>query len=815
MVGHNLPAQLTPFVGRIDALHDIASLLSDSTCRLLTLIGPGGIGKTRLALETASQLAQNPSNSFKDGVYFASLQALNSPEFLVPTLAEAVNFQFFSSDEPQQQLLRYLSDKSMLIVVDNFEHLLDGAPLISDILAAAPGIKALVTSREALSLQEEWLYPVHGLSYPDNAEDIVSYDAVQLFTQNAQRVRLDFSLADETAGILRICRLVEGMPLALELAAAWVRALSCSEIADEIKDGLDILETTVRNVPSRHRNMRVVLEHSWALLSDTQQKVFRQLSVFRGGFTRDAAEVVADASARTLSALVDKPWLRWDAAHRRYDIHELLRQYGEEHASGDAEEWEQANERHCAYYASFLEQRTEPLKSTGEKEALEEIEVELENIRACWDWAVSHQKEAEIEMALESLWLFYDTGSRFQEGEQAFARAASALRANATNPTTCLLLGKVLARQGALCFSLAILDTARSLLQECLAILPPGDAPETVAFSLIELGQVFCSQGRFVEAKGIFQQSLALYRELNDLWGIAYALRSLSYIHRDEATEGSLEQANHHAQESLALFQELQYQRGIADLYGAIGTIMNSMGDYAKSEPYYSESLRLFQALDIKWGVAMSLLRMGRTAYGLGDDAEARRYALWGLEFVCQYHLGWHDLNFVMLIADMEISRGKLEWAYELLALSECQRQKLGASRDNPDFRLLGKLDEELLPNLAAAVERGRNRNFDTTLREVIAALRQEFQDTGQTLPPANQSLADPLTARELEILQLMADGLSNREIAEQLFLTVGTVKYYANQIYSKLHVGNRNQAATRARELSLISERYNRRTTR
>ncbi len=308
MVLNNLPVQPTPFVGRDNELNEIVDLLVDPSCRLLTLVGPGGIGKTRLALEAGRMMLDGSTNGggsvtrFPDGIYFIPLQSLQSADLLVSTIGDAAGFQFYQGSDIKRQLVDYLQNKSVLFVLDNMEHLLDSASVISEILLNARGVNMLATSREALNLREEWLYPIGGMTIPaeNQLDQLERFSAVQLFVQSARRAQPGFSLDTERAGVVRICRLVGGMPLGIELAAAWVRALSCGEIADEIAHGIDILETPARNVPERHRNMRAVLDQSWRLLDEDEQRIMRRLSVFRGGFAREAAEAVAGAAARHL-----------------------------------------------------------------------------------------------------------------------------------------------------------------------------------------------------------------------------------------------------------------------------------------------------------------------------------------------------------------------------------------------------------------------------------------------------------------------------------------------------------------------------------
>lgn len=333
---HNLPKPLTLFVGRLKELEDLTRLLIDPHTRLVTILAPGGMGKTRLALATA----QSVLGQFANGIHFVPFAALTSPEHLVPTIASAIGFQF-SPDRrmPKQQLIDYLRTKQILLVLDNFEHLTEGAALVAELLSAAPELKVLVTSRERLKLEWETVYPLGGLPYPeqDGKTDVLAYDAVQLFMERAQRANSRFTTRD-AADIVRICQLVQGMLLAIELAGAWCAMLSPAEIVAEITRSADFLRTTSRNVPERLQSVRTMFEATWRRLSDDERQVFRRLSVFRGGFTRESAQVVVGADLRTLAGLVDKALLWYQPESGRYSIHELLRQYAAEQlaAAGEA-----------------------------------------------------------------------------------------------------------------------------------------------------------------------------------------------------------------------------------------------------------------------------------------------------------------------------------------------------------------------------------------------------------------------------------------------------------------------------------------------
>lgn len=324
----SLPALFTPLVGREVELAALARLLRNPQCRLLTLIGQVGIGKTRLAIEVASTQGE----LFPDGVYFVPLVSLPSPEFIVPTIADALGFTLSASIDPKLQLLNHLREKCLLLVLDGLEHLLEGAGLLAELLQQAPALKLLVTSCERLSLQAEWLFVLQGLPVPpfDQVQQAEEYGAVKLFVRSAGQAQVGFKLsAEERPWVVRICQLVEGMPLAIELAAVWVRLLSCREIAQEIERTLDFLSASARDLPERHRSMRAAFDHSWHLLSIEEQQALAKLSIFRGCFQREAAAEVAGVSLPLLTALVDKSLLRCNQCHEtgRYSLHELIRQY--------------------------------------------------------------------------------------------------------------------------------------------------------------------------------------------------------------------------------------------------------------------------------------------------------------------------------------------------------------------------------------------------------------------------------------------------------------------------------------------------------
>ena len=398
----NLPAPRTSFVGRASELDAIDQLLEDPECRLLTLVGPGGAGKTRLALEAAGRRIER----YPHGVHFVPLVALASAEFLAPAVAEAMQFTMdgaHSASSAQEQLLDYLVERSTLLVLDNFEHLVDGADLLGEIIERAPNVELLTTSRERLNLQSEWVLDVHGLGLAENGNGGPA--ALRLFVERARQVEPGFSLDDDDQRdqVGRICELVEGLPLGVELAASWVSMLSCAEIADEIEQNIDFLTTSKRDVPERHRSLRAAFDQSWRLLSGEQQEVLARLSVLRGDFGREAAAAVAGADLRLLSELVAKSLVR-RSDFGRYELHELLRQYAAEKlAAASPDAVSATRERHARHYLGALAERRSALMGSGVAQARDELRRELDNLRVAAEWAVAAWADDEARVALAGL----------------------------------------------------------------------------------------------------------------------------------------------------------------------------------------------------------------------------------------------------------------------------------------------------------------------------------------------------------------------------------------------------------------------------
>jgi predicted ATPase/DNA-binding SARP family transcriptional activator len=624
-VFNNLPAQSTSFVGREHELALIDHYLANPDCRLLTIVGLGGIGKTRLALQAAASI-----NKFPHGVCFTPLVSTSSTEFLVSSIADALNFPLYGWGDPKTQLINYLSEKEMLLVMDSFEHLISAASLLVELLQGAPHLKILVTSRERLGLPEEWVLDLQGLPFPESEDinQVTNYSAVQLFLQRAQQVQANFWLRFmDKPGIVRICRLVEGLPLGIELAAAWTRTLSCQEIAAEIEKNFNFLTTSLQSVPKRHQSIRAVFEHSWKELSEAERSVFRQLSVFWGGFSRQSAEEVVGALPVLLSALVDKSLLRRTPSDR-YEVHELLRQYGAEKLAENPAEKKRAKGRHAQHYAEFLQAQEARLRRGQQKEAIEAINVEIDNIRAGWLWAVANKREADFENYREGLFLIHNMQSWFQQGEAVFRRAADSLRQclkkSGADWKTIKMLGQVLARQGVFCASLGRYDTARDILQESLLIFQDPSIRQSAPLSLNYLGAIAWALGDYVKARQLCQESLNVIQPQGNRWQEALVRQYLGMI---AISQGDYVEARTIAQRCLVIFKEFGYRSGIAFSLNLQGIAARNLGEYTEARKLCQEGLAIAREIGDRWEEALSLEYLGMIANNLGEYEEAQAKA--------------------------------------------------------------------------------------------------------------------------------------------------------------------------------------------
>ncbi len=572
---HNLPSQMTPFVGRENELHELVHLLRDQSTRLITVLAPGGMGKTRLGLA----VAEKSLTAFPDGVTLVSLAPLESSADLIPTIATQAGYQFQRNNQtPAQQLIEFFSSKRALLVLDNFEHLLDSAPVVVDLLQSAPDLRVLVTSREKLNLSGETVYTLDGLNYPTLLdEDILGYSAIQLFLQCAYRVRPDFKPDGKFADIIQICTLVSGLPLAIELAAAWVEVLSPAEIVDEIAASLDFLSSSLRDLPERQRSVRAVFESTWKRLTEEERSAFMKLSVFRGGCTRRAAQSIVAVGLRTLTALADKALVSWSADTERYNIHELLRQYAAD-ALEQADMATAVRTAHSLYYGAAMAEREPYLKGGRQLEALTDISVDLDNVTAGLFWSLQQGNDAVSLQYIKTLGLFYHIRSRYQEAADVLSESLSILE-HRSQPVDPLLLGWVLAWQAHYLNLVWHSNVGGEALKRSLAIAREQHDRPLEAFCLHRYGFTIVTVG----TEPLTREALAISRDLDDRYMIAYCLNTLAvclyYLYKN-------------ADEYLRMTTEASIiRREIGDYFG-LGVSLNNLADYHQRVGNWEEAER-------------------------------------------------------------------------------------------------------------------------------------------------------------------------------------------------------------------------------
>ncbi len=766
---HNLPPQTTPFIGRQTELAQIAHYLDRSDCRLLTLIGLGGIGKTRLALQAAGQAL----DTFADGVYFVSLAGISSPEFLVLTIGEALNYPLSGEADPKRQLLKYLHQKEMLLVLDNFEHLFSspegndsGRDLLLEMVKLAPKLKLLVTSRERLNLQAEWLLTLQGLPYPppETAFGEETFEAVELFAQGAYRVRPDFTLSTEWPEVGHICRLLEGMPLGIELAATWVSMIPCVEIVRELSRGLELLSTTLHDVPARHRSLEAVFDHSWQLLSEPERAVFKKLSVFRGGFRRQAAKQVAGVSLSTLAGLVNKSLLRV-VSPGRYDMLEPLKQYTAGKLAETPTENEQAQNRHCDYYALFLKQ-FDIMEEAGQRQALVEITADIDNIRSSWGRAVSRGNPETIKKSLESLWIYYDIRGWFQEGNEAFQKAMVGIVGRHGEIDELVgekrkVLGQVLVRQGWFCWRLGRYRKSKEVLRQSLACFRYGarDTRAEVGFPLSQLGHLEWLTGDYNKAKSLQQESLAIGKEIGDWLITARSFLALSHVarslgdyaeakklcykgiamcreHNDRRGEvfflvnlgwaanarGDYVEAKQWLQETLVVHKEINDKSLLVRILTQLGTAAYLEGAYAEAKQRHLESIDMSKESGERWHMALALIGLGYTTCALGEYEASGRHFREALQTAMEIGALWVALDSLVglarLLTASEPGETAAEQAVELLTFVLHHPASSQEARDRA-APLLAELEGRLSPAVAAAAkERAQTRSLQAIVEE-------------------------------------------------------------------------------------------------
>jgi predicted ATPase/DNA-binding SARP family transcriptional activator len=754
-----LQTHLTPFIGRERELANLGKLIGDQNCRWMTLVGPGGIGKTRLAVQAAS----NQRNAFAQGVAFVPLVSVESVEAIVPAIADALGFSFYGATSPRAQLLNYLRDKQMLLVLDNVEQLSSAADLFVELLQHTTEIKFLMTSREPLDVQGEWVFPVEGLQIPedDGIQAMETSAAVALFVQRAQRARVGFALsAEDRPSMLRLCRVVEGTPLALELAATWVRILSVAEIVNGIERDLNFLQATVRDLPARHRSLRVVFDQSWKLLSEEEQKILLRFSIFRGGFRLEATEQVAGASLAALSALVAKSLVR-RSGEQRYDLHELVRQFAAEHLSRDSDEQMVTQDRHSRYYLTSFGRADGRMHSPAQREALAEWTAEMDNIRVAWNWAVAQNEFGLIEKTLRAFAMLYETRGLYREGLDMLGRAIDALEvAHGPSPsdrTGQVALGHLLTNRALLTYRLGRHAEAQAMLQSSLEILRPLNDARFLVEPITYLGAVMSLTGDYARALDLFaearekslavgdrvfaatslslhahfsrligqsenqharlQAAVAEWRAVGDPRFIAYGL---NFLGQSALALGRFDEARKALEESVELNTLVGARWNLGHAFQGLGAVAQAQGEHQQAIDLFRKAVDTFTELGGRFYIGQILAQTGRSHFALGNDLEAERVWRESLRIEAEIRGMPVVLEALVGIASLRGKRGDTRTAIELLLMVLNHPASDQETRDRA-VKLRDEIESRLSPQRIETVQAKVSiKSLDEIVEEIL-----------------------------------------------------------------------------------------------
>lgn len=614
---YRLPEDLTPFIGRQENACRLAALLEDPGVRLVSLVGPGGSGKTRLAVHVARQLA----GRFQHGACLVPLVALTSGEELLPALGDALGLTFQDGYDSQAQLLSFLADKHLLLLLDSFEHLLESVSLVERLLAGCPQVKILVTTRSHLKVRFEHLFELGGMPLPPTGLEQQAwqeYDALQLFVSGAVRVRSNFRLgAHNLQEVSAICRLVQGMPLGILLAAAWTEVLSCAEILANMASSFDLIDSDWSDLPPHQRGLRATFNYSWRLLNEPERRLLAGLSVFRGGFTRLAAEQVSGCSIRELLSLVDKSLVA-RSPEGRFEVHELVRQFAAEKLSADPLVEARIRAAHSRHYLKSLERWGYDLKGPRQGKILSVMEAESENLQAAWRQAVAARQVDLLGRGLDGLALYASLRSHFQLGELLCRLAVEMLGKHLTPGDDPTLYTRLQTWQAHFQRRLGKNDLAAKLLESCRTRLERRsrwDTRPALAFLYLESGAaVSLSDARAAIDFGTL--SLELYSQLGDLSGKAAALKTIgrAMIHL-----GNFQRASEISAESLEIFEGLGDLRSAAECLASLGFVAMRIGDQQGFERFMGKTIQAYEQLGDRAGIARSTDMLGRVHFMRGD----------------------------------------------------------------------------------------------------------------------------------------------------------------------------------------------------
>jgi predicted ATPase/DNA-binding CsgD family transcriptional regulator/Tfp pilus assembly protein PilF len=806
---HNLPASRTSFVGREHEMLEIKRHLAMT--RLLTLTGAGGSGKTRLALEVARGLI----GAYPEGVWLVELASLSQGEFVAQAAAEAVGVQGQPGRPLTDTLVDALRAKRMILILDNCEHLVDAvAELVALLLNSCPRLRILATSRQALGAVGEIVWPVSLLSVPDlrsapTVAQLEGYEAIRLFVDRARQRNPAFSLRHENAqAVAQICAHLEGLPLAIELAAARIKMLPPQALLDRLKDRLKLLTGGPRELSERQRTLRSTIEWSYALLDEGEQLLFGRLAVFSGGRTLEAIEAICDAEGDLpvdtfdgISSLLDKSLLRQEEGPNGEPrlvmletVHEFAREKLEE--SAEAEEIKRV---HAQYFLTLAEEAYPELKGSHQLEWLERLEAEHDNMRAALSWAIE-RKEVEVALRLGgALSWFWSVRGYHGEGRR-WLEEALAMDGRVSPEVQAMALAGVVA----LAREQGDYERAQETCEEGLELLVHEEASEAKLRLLRNLGWVVREREDYGQAKPLYEESLALSREMSDTWWLATSLSNLAVVSH---SLGDSERATELYEESMDLFVVQGDKRSLAGCLNDLGMVVCSQGDLGRAAQLTEEGIGVSRELGARRDVALGLCNLGWIAL-LQDDL-GRAVDLYRESLSLSWNTGMNPLVQSVLegLACLEGAKGEAERAARLWGAAQALHETKGIPRDT-DF--LAEADARISDVRSGMGEEIWEETWPKgramTLDEAVCYALEEEEETD---PLTTSALGEPsagqphvaLTRREKEVASLIARRLTNRQISSQLMVSEYTVNNHVANILKKLDLHSREQVAARLTE--------------
>jgi predicted ATPase len=682
---NNLPLQPTPLVGREKEVAQVRDLLRRDETRLLTLTGPGGTGKTRLALQAAADLLDD----FPDGTFFAPLATLTEAQLFLAAVAETLGVREIGEQPLDESLKDYLGERRLLLLLDNFEQVLGAAPAVTELLAVASGLKVLATSRSPLGLYGEHEFPVPPLTLPDPKrlpplERLTQYEAVGLFVERARAVKPDFAITNESApAVAEICARLDGLPLAIELAAARVRLLSPQAMLTRLGNRLRLLKGGSRDLPTRQQTLRGTIDWSYELLTEEEKTLFGRLSVFSGGRTLEAIEEICDLGGDTdalegVESLLEKSLLRREegvGGESRFVMLETVHEYAREklEQSGEAEEIKRA---HAEFFLTLAEEAEPDFKGAQQKRWLERLEAEHDNMRAAFSWALE-RAEAEYSLRLGGAlgWFWWmrghlSEGRRWLEGALVMdGRVSPEVRAMA------------LAGVGALALDQGELDRAEEACQEGLELLVEevSERSEAKLYLLISLGHVALNREDYERATELFEESLALSREKRDTWGVAISLMGQAIVSHDR---GDLKRATELYEVSMDLCRKRGDKLNLAICLGNLGMVVCSQGDLVRAAKLIEEGVVLMRELGARGSGSVGHYNLGWIAL-LQNDLD-RAADLYEESLALAWDIGMNpivqgDLEGFALVAG---AQGAARRAAQLWGAAQSLHEAKGIPRD-------------------------------------------------------------------------------------------------------------------------------------